>query len=175
MAAAQPFTRIVTTDPHSYNTIRNEYPDFAETAPITHYTSALAAMLEDGRLKVTAPLKKRVTLHDPCHLGRLNGNYDAPRRVVELIGCELIEMPRNRDNSFCCGAGGGRIWMPDPPGKEKPSENRMHEAAALGGIDAFVVCCPKDMTMFEDARKSAAMTANSRSRIWPNWSRKRSS
>ena len=153
MAAAQPFTRIVTTDPHSYNTIRNEYPDFAETAPITHYTSALAAMLEDGRLKVTAPLKKRVTLHDPCHLGRLNGNYDEPRRVLELIGCELIEMPRNRDNSFCCGAGGGRIWMPDPPGKEKPSENRMHEAAALGGIDAFVVCCPKDMTMFEDARK----------------------
>ena len=155
MAAAQPFQRIVTTDPHSYNTIRNEYPDFAETAPIAHYTSILAAMLEDGRLKVTGPLGRRVTLHDPCHLGRLNGNYDEPRRVLELIGCELVEMPRNRDNSFCCGAGGGRIWMPDPPGKEKPSENRMHEAAALGEIDAFVVCCPKDMTMFEDARKTS--------------------
>ena len=155
MKAAQPFQRIVTTDPHSYNTIRNEYPDFAETAPITHYSSALAAMLEDGRLKVTQPLKRRVTLHDPCHLGRLNGNYDEPRRVLELIGCELVEMPRNRDNSFCCGAGGGRIWMPDPPGMEKPSENRMHEAAALGAIDAFVVCCPKDMTMFEDARKTS--------------------
>ena len=155
MAAAKPFTRIVTTDPHSYNTIRNEYPDFAETAPISHYTSHLAAMLEDGRLKVTAPLGRRVTLHDPCHLGRLNGNYDEPRRVLELIGCELVEMPRNRDNSFCCGAGGGRIWMPDPPGKEKPAENRMHEAAALGAIDTFVVCCPKDMTMFEDARKTS--------------------
>lgn len=155
MAAAQPFTRLVTTDPHSYNTIRNEYPDFAETAPINHYSSVLAAMLEDGRLKVTKPLKRRVTLHDPCHLGRLNGNYDEPRRVLELIGCELVEMPRNRDNSFCCGAGGGRIWMPDPPGKEKPAENRMHEAAALGDIDSFVVCCPKDMTMFEDARKTS--------------------
>jgi electron transfer flavoprotein alpha/beta subunit len=88
-------------------------------------------------------------------LGRLNGNYDEPRRVLELIGCELVEMPRNRDNSFCCGAGGGRIWMPDPPGVEKPAENRMHEAAALGAIDFFVVCCPKDMTMFEDARKTS--------------------
>ena len=155
MKAAQPFQRIVTTDPHSYNTIRNEYPDFAETAPINHYTSVLADMLEDGRLKVTQPLKRRVTLHDPCHLGRLNGNYDQPRRVLELIGCDLVEMPRNRDNSFCCGAGGGRIWMPDEPGKEKPSENRMHEAAALGRIDTFVVCCPKDMTMFEDARKTS--------------------
>ncbi|MEE8172923.1 MAG: heterodisulfide reductase-related iron-sulfur binding cluster, partial [Alphaproteobacteria bacterium] len=160
MKAAQPFERIVTTDPHSYNTIRNEYPDFAETAPINHYTSLLADMLEDGRLNVVTPLGTRVTLHDPCHLGRLNGNYDEPRRVLELIGCELVEMPRNRDNSFCCGAGGGRIWMADPPGTEKPSENRMHEAAALGGIDTFVVCCPKDMTMFEDARKTSGHEAD---------------
>jgi len=160
MAAAQPFTRMVTTDPHSYNTIRNEYPDFADTAPINHYSSILAEMLEDGRLTVTKPLGRRVTLHDPCHLGRLNGNYDEPRRVLELIGCELVEMPRNRDNSFCCGAGGGRIWMPDPPSKEKPSENRMHEAAALGTIDTFVVCCPKDMTMFEDAIKTSGHEAD---------------
>ena len=101
------------------------------------------------------PLGKRVTLHDPCHLGRLNGHYDEPRRVLELIGCELVDMPRCRDNSFCCGAGGGRIWMADPVGKEKPAENRMHEAASLGTLDAFVVCCPKDMTMFEDARKTS--------------------
>ena len=96
-----------------------------------------------------------MTLHDPCHLGRFNGHYDEPRRVLELIGCELVDMPRCRDNSFCCGAGGGRIWMPDPVGKERPAENRMHEAASLGNLDAFVVCCPKDMTMFEDARKTS--------------------
>ncbi len=155
MQGARQFERIVTTDPHSYNTIRNEYPEFAEVAPIGHYTSVLVELISEGRLHVVKPLGKRVTLHDPCHLGRLNGNYDEPRRVLELIGCELVEMPRNRDNSFCCGAGGGRIWMPDPPGKEKPAENRMHEAAALGDIDAFVVCCPKDMTMFEDARKTS--------------------
>ena len=155
MAEAQQFDSIVTTDPHSYNTIHNEYPDFGEVAPIRHYTSVLAELLESGRLSVTKPLGKRVTLHDPCHLGRLNGHYDEPRRVLELIGCELVDMPRCRDNSFCCGAGGGRIWMPDPVGKERPSENRMHEAASLGSLDAFVVCCPKDMTMFEDARKTS--------------------
>jgi electron transfer flavoprotein alpha/beta subunit len=84
----------------------------------------------------------------------LNGGYEAPRQVLQLIGCELVEMPRNRDNSFCCGAGGGRIWIPDTQGTEKPSENRVHEAARLGGIDVFVTCCPKDLVMFEDARKT---------------------
>ena len=87
----------MTTDPHSYNTIRNEYPDFGDVAPIRHYTSVLAELLESGRLNVVKPLGKRVTLHDPCHLGRLNGHYDEPRRVLELIGCELIDMPRCRD------------------------------------------------------------------------------
>jgi len=154
MDGAKPFKRIITTDPHSYNTIKNEYPSFGKVAPIEHYSSVLADLLSQGRLKVKKPLNKRVTFHDPCHLGRLNGGYDAPRKVLELIGCQLIEMPRNRDNSFCCGAGGGRIWIPDTPGTQKPSENRVHEAAALGGIDIFVTCCPKDLTMFEDARKT---------------------
>ncbi len=149
------FSRIVTTDPHSFNTIRNEYPEFGAVAPIEHYSALLARLLKENRLEVVRPLNKRVTLHDPCHLGRLNGNYDQPREVLRAIGCELIEMPRSRENSFCCGAGGGRIWMPDQPGIEKPSENRMHEAAALGEIDVFVTCCPKDMTMFEDARKTS--------------------
>lgn len=153
MRAAR-FSTIITTDPHTFNTIRNEYPTFGEVKPIRHYSAVLAEMLADGRLKVVKPLGKRVTLHDPCHLGRLNGEFEAPRRVLELIGCELVEMPRNRGNSFCCGAGGGRIWIPDKPGTKKPSELRMDEAAALG-IDVFVTCCPKDMTMFEDARKSS--------------------
>lgn len=155
LTGVKEFNRIITTDPHSYNTIKNEYPEFGETPPVEHYSSVLAEMLKSGKLKVTKPLNKRVTFHDPCHLGRLNGGYDAPREVLEAIGCTIIEMPRNRDNSFCCGAGGGRIWIPDPPGIEKPSENRMHEASGLGGIDVFVTCCPKDLTMFEDARKTS--------------------
>ncbi len=160
MTGVKPFSRIITTDPHSYNTIRNEYPEFGEVATVEHYSSVLADLLAAGKLKVTKPLAKRVTFHDPCHLGRLNGGYEAPRRVLEAIGCEIVEMPRNRDNSFCCGAGGGRIWIPDPPGIEKPSENRMHEAAGLGGIDIFVTCCPKDLTMFEDARKTSGHEAD---------------
>ncbi len=154
-AAARRFKRIITTDPHSYNTIKNEYVDIADVAPIEHYTSILVELLRCGALKVTKPLNKKVTFHDPCHLGRLNGGYDAPRMVLEAIGCEIVEMPRNRDNSFCCGAGGGRIWIPDDAGTEKPSESRMHEAAALEKIDYFITCCPKDLTMYEDARKTS--------------------
>ncbi|HYH22001.1 MAG TPA: heterodisulfide reductase-related iron-sulfur binding cluster [Azospirillum sp.] len=154
---AATFDWIVTTDPHSLNTIRNEYPGERE---VRHYTNVLADLLESGRLTVTRPLGRRVTLHDPCHLGRLNKEYDAPRRVLRAIGCDVVEMPRSRDNSFCCGAGGGRIWVPDPPGTEKPAHHRMHEAAALDGIDVFVTCCPKDLTMFEDARKASGHEAD---------------
>jgi Fe-S oxidoreductase/electron transfer flavoprotein alpha/beta subunit len=149
------FDWLVTTDPHSLNTLRNEYGAATKDRKVLHYTNVLADWLESGRLKVTKPLGKRVTYHDPCHLGRLNKEYDAPRRVLAAIGCELVEMPRSRDNSFCCGAGGGRIWTPDPPGVEKPSHSRMHEAAALENIDVFVTCCPKDLAMFEDARKAS--------------------
>jgi len=154
-AAAKPFSRIVTTDPHSFNTLRNEYPQFGKVAPVTHYSEVLLDLLQSGKLKVKTPLAKRVTYHDPCHLGRLNGVYDAPREVLRLIGCEIVEMPRNRDNSFCCGAGGGRIWIPDQPGTQKPSENRMHEAVQQTGAEIFVTSCPKDLTMFEDARKTS--------------------
>ena len=158
--AQSTFEWIVTTDPHSLNTLRNEYSDAAGGKAVRHYASVLADMLEDGRLKVKRPLGKRVTLHDPCHLGRLNKEYEAPRRVLRAIGCEVVEMPRSRDNSFCCGAGGGRIWVPDPPCTEKPAHGRMHEAAALGSIDVFVTCCPKDLTMFEDARKGSGHEAD---------------
>ena len=100
-------------------------------------------------------LAHRVTYHDPCYLGRFNGGYDAPRAILERLGCTLVEMPRNRDNSFCCGAGGGRIWIPDTPGGERPSENRIREAVALPDVELFVVACPKDVTMYEDAIKTS--------------------
>ncbi|MCP4227139.1 MAG: (Fe-S)-binding protein, partial [Actinomycetia bacterium] len=118
---------------------------------VKHYTEVLADLLQSGQLNA-APLERRVTYHDPCYLARYNQLTDAPRRVLGAIGCELIEMPRNQENSFCCGAGGGRIWMDDSTLVERPSENRIQEAAELG-IDAFVVACPKDFTMFSDAAK----------------------
>jgi len=148
------FNRVVTTDPHSFNTIKNEYPDFGGQFEIEHYTSFVMQLIEDGRLTVKKPLGHRVTFHDPCHLGRFNKGYDAPRKLLEAIGCELVEMKRCKDNSFCCGAGGGRIWVPDPVGSEKPAQNRMREAATIEGLEVYVVSCPKDLTMFEDALKT---------------------
>jgi Fe-S oxidoreductase len=148
------FKSIVTTDPHSYNTIRNEYPDFGGRYAIEHYTTLLLRLLQEGRVKVARRLGLRATFHDPCHLGRFNKGYDAPREILRLIGCELIEMGRCRSNSFCCGAGGGRIWMPDPVGADRPAHNRMREAAAIPRLEVFVVSCPKDLTMFEDALKA---------------------
>ncbi|HEX3848075.1 MAG TPA: heterodisulfide reductase-related iron-sulfur binding cluster [Steroidobacteraceae bacterium] len=148
------FNRIVTTDPHSFNTIRNEYPDFGGKFEIEHYTTLLKRLFAEGRLAVTAPLEYRTTFHDPCHLGRFNKGYDAPRDLLALLGCELVEMGRCKANSFCCGAGGGRIWIPDPVGAEKPAQNRIREAAAIPGLEVYVVSCPKDLTMFEDAVKT---------------------
>ncbi len=149
------FRRIMTSDPHSLNTLRHEYPQLGGGPwEVVHHTTLLLELVEAGRLAPPRPLGYRVTYHDPCHLGRFNGEYDDPRRLLELIGCELVEMPRNRDNSFCCGAGGGRIWIPDAPGAERPSESRIHEALSLGEVDYFVVTCPKDVTMYEDAIKT---------------------
>jgi Fe-S oxidoreductase len=149
------FNRIVTTDPHSLNTLRNEYPMLGGTWEVLHHTTLLLDLLVAGDLKMVNPIPRRVTYHDPCYLGRLNGGYDAPRKLLEAIGCTLVEMPRNRDNSFCCGAGGGRIWIPDDPGYERPSENRIREATGLPDVELFVVSCPKDVTMYEDAVKTS--------------------
>lgn len=152
--AGAAFQSIVTTDPHSFNTIRNEYPDFGGRYEIQHYTTLVLKLLQEGRLKLARKLGLRVTFHDPCHLGRFNKGYEAPRDILRLLGCELVEMGRCRANSFCCGAGGGRIWVPDPVGADKPAHNRMREAAAIPGLQVYVVSCPKDLTMFEDALKT---------------------
>jgi len=107
-----------------------------------------------GQLKFSKKLGLKVTYHDPCYLGRSNGVYDAPRRVIQATGCELVEMPRHGDRAFCCGAGGGRIWMAEGEVQERPSESRIREAVKLEGVNTFVVACPKDVTMFRDAVKT---------------------
>lgn len=149
------FAEIVTTDPHTYNALKNEY---GLNRPVYHYTQVLDRAIAAGQLPIKRQLDYTVTYHDPCYLGRYNGVYDAPRRVLEAIGCRMVEMPRHRDRGLCCGAGGGRIWMQETPGiKERPAENRVREAAALSGISTFVVTCPKDLVMFRDALKTAGL------------------
>ena len=145
------FNRIMTTDPHSLNALRQEYFMLGAKYEVIHYTGLLSELLDTGRLRI-APLKgRRVTYHDPCYLGRYNGEFDAPRKIIARTGSTLVEMGRCRENSFCCGAGGGRIWMDDQAMIERPSENRIREALALGDIDGFVVTCPKDTVMYSAA------------------------
>jgi Fe-S oxidoreductase len=147
------FEEIFTTDPHTLNALRNEYPKLGASYKTWHYTELLAHLLESGALPVQK-LGLRVTYHDPCYLARYNGVTEAPRRILSALGCELVEMPRNKTNTFCCGAGGGRIWMDDSFMDERPSVNRIKEAATLD-VSHFVVACPKDMAMFSDAVKTA--------------------
>jgi Fe-S oxidoreductase len=151
------FERIVSSDPHSYHTLKNEYPAFGGNWTVVHHSELILELLRAGRLVPARRLGYRVTYHDPCMLGRYNGVYDAPRQVLEAIGAELVEMPRNRDNSLCCGAGGGRIWMKEtrPEGSRRTSEQRIDEATSLGSLDYFVVACPKDVTMYSDAIKTS--------------------
>ncbi len=148
------FETIVTTDPHTYNTLKNEYSWNGNRPNILHYAELLDQLIASGQIKFSKKLGYKVTYHDPCYLGRYNGIYDAPRRVIEATGCELVEMPRHGDRALCCGAGGGRIWMDEKDVKERPSESRIREAVALNGIQAFVVACPKDLTMYRDAVKT---------------------
>lgn len=150
------FQTIVTTDPHSYNALKNEYPTNGRY-PVLHYTELLDILISSGQLQINRKLDDTVTYHDPCYLGRYNHVYEAPRRIIAATGCRLIEMPNHADRALCCGAGGGRIWMEERATQERPSEARIREAAALYGVHSLVVACPKDVTMYKDAVKTTGL------------------
>jgi Fe-S oxidoreductase len=149
------YEAIFTTDPHSLNTLRNEYPRYGLDKPVYHYTELFADLVARGVLSLRTPLTgTRVTYHDPCYLARYNRITEAPRALIEATGAELVEMPRHGTETFCCGAGGGRIWMMDAEqAGERPSEQRIREAMTLGELDYFLVSCPKDLAMYADAVK----------------------
>ena len=149
------FDRIMTTDPHTYNALKNEYPALGGEYDVVHYSTLLVELIEAGAIQLEQPLAGNATFHDPCYLGRYNGIYDAPREVIERCGLALVEMPRNRENSFCCGAGGGQIWLNDHDDMtQRPSEMRIEEALSVG-VSRFLVACPKDMTMYSVAAKTS--------------------
>ena len=149
------FKEIVTTDPHTLNTIRNEYHEFGGNYVIQHYTAVLAKLIDQGTLKFHKKLHYKVTYHDPCYLARYNRETNAPRKIMQVLGLELREMPRCRENTFCCGAGGGRIWMDTSNEKERSSEQRIREALEVGEVQYFITTCPKDYTMYTDAVKTS--------------------
>ncbi|MHB1928562.1 MAG: (Fe-S)-binding protein [Acidimicrobiales bacterium] len=149
------FARIVTPDPHGYNALRKEYPKHGHHYDAFHYTQLLAPLVD--RIPWKAEVAARVTFHDPCYLGRHNGEYDAPRLLLEAIpGVVLEEMGRCRENGYCCGGGGGGMWLDGLTANhtsERLSERRVREAAETGA-DILAVCCPYEVSRFEDAAKS---------------------
>ncbi|MBI2822561.1 MAG: 4Fe-4S dicluster domain-containing protein [Acidobacteria bacterium] len=149
------FKEIFTTDPHTLNTLRNEYPQRGGDYAVHHYTGLLAKLIDQGAVTFSRRLNHKVTYHDPCYLARYNRETDAPRKVMRALGLDLREMPRCRENTFCCGAGGGRIWMDTSNEKERASEQRIREALRVGEVRYFVTACPKDYTMYADAVKSS--------------------
>jgi Fe-S oxidoreductase len=143
--------KIITLSPHSYNVFRNEYPDSFE---IFHYTQVLRDLIKEGRLKPTSNLNMKVTYHDPCFLGRHAEEYEAPREILRAIpGVELVEMERNRQNSFCCGGGSGNFYTDSFGGGENsPSRIRVREADKTGA-GTLAVVCPTCAVMLVEAVK----------------------
>ncbi|HJN78187.1 MAG TPA: (Fe-S)-binding protein [Myxococcota bacterium] len=144
--------KILVSSPHCYHTFANEYPEFMVSFEVVHLTELLSRLVEEGRLELGA-FDKKVTYHDPCYLGRHNGIYDPPRELLRrLSGLELAEMADNREESLCCGGGGGRIWMETPKG-ERFSDLRL-EQAVDAGAEVLVTSCPYCISNFEDSRLS---------------------
>jgi len=148
--------KIITYCPHCYNTLKNEYPQFGGHFDVVHYTVYLNELLRQGRLKVKRPLEGRVTFHDPCYLGRVNGIYDAPREILRCIpSLKPKEANLSREKSFCCGAGGGRMWMHEHLGK-RINDIRTEELIRTG-VDWVATSCPYCLAMVEDGIKGREM------------------
>ena len=148
--------KIVTNCPHCFNVIKNEYPPFGGKYEVMHGTELVSQLVSEGRLRLSNPIPESITFHDPCYLGRYNGVYDAPRRILEAIpGLVVKELPRSREKGLCCGAGGGRMWMEEKLGT-RINQARMQEIAAAG-TDSVGVSCPFCMVMIGNAKEELAV------------------
>ncbi len=142
---------IVTSCPHCYNTIKHEYPKYGGEFKVVHYTELIADFIGQGRLKLTNELNSKLTYHDPCYLGRYNSVYQEPRRILQAIPkTKLEEMERSKDTGFCCGGGGGLMWIEEQPGTTKINQIRLEDALKTRA-DTVVTACPYCLQMFEDS------------------------
>ena len=146
--------RILVSSPHCYHTFKNEYPEFMVSFEVTHIAEYLAELVDAGRLDLGGGVgDTKITYHDPCYLGRHNGIYDPPRALLQqLPGVELTEMADARENSLCCGGGGGRMWMDTPKG-ERFADLRLAQAKDAGA-EVLVTACPYCISNFEESRLS---------------------
>jgi Fe-S oxidoreductase len=146
--------KILVASPHCYHTLKNEYRELMVDFEVVHITQLIAELIDQGRITIDREYARKVTYHDPCYLGRHNGIYDEPRAVLDRVpGLELLEMPDAREESLCCGGGGGRIWMDTPKG-ERFSDLRVAQARETGA-EVLVTACPYCITNFEESRLGA--------------------
>jgi Fe-S oxidoreductase len=148
--------KIVTTCPHCFNTLKNEYPELGGQYEVVHHTTLLQQLIDEGKIKLKegGSFKgKKITYHDSCYLGRANNIYEAPRRVLELLDAELVEMKRCRSNGLCCGAGGAQMFKEDEPGTSRINIDRTDEALNLQP-DVIAAACPFCNTMMTDGVKN---------------------
>ncbi len=145
--------KVITSCPHCFNTIKNEYPQFGGNYDVVHHSEFIDYLIKEGRITLANRVEQAITYHDPCYLGRYNDVYDAPRAVLEAIpGVELREMKRSRNNSLCCGAGGGRMWIEEHVGS-RMNQNRMQDVLDTGA-PTLAAACPFCTSMFEDGIKA---------------------
>jgi len=149
--------KIVTNCPHCLNCLKNEYGDFGGKYEVVHGSQLVADLIAAGRVKLTTSIPETITFHDPCYLGRYNGVYDAPRRIMDSIpGLRRIELSRSREKGLCCGAGGGRMWMEEKLGS-RINQARMKEIAEAG-TGAVGVSCPFCMVMIGNAKEELGVS-----------------
>jgi Fe-S oxidoreductase len=155
--------KIVTTCPHCFNTLKNEYPDLGGNYEVVHHTRFLKDLLESGRLTLEGGTfkGKRITYHDPCYLGRANGIYEAPRELIKKLDAELVEMKSCRQRALCCGAGGAQMFKEPEKGTKDINIERTEQALATDS-DVVAAACPFCMTMLTDGVKAKAPERNVR-------------
>ncbi|MGQ9509369.1 MAG: (Fe-S)-binding protein [Thermodesulfobacteriota bacterium] len=142
---------IITSCPHCYNILKNEYPKYGGHFKVIHYTQLLWKLIKEGRLNLSHEFHSNLTYHDPCYLGRYNGIYQEPRQILKKIPkAKLIEMERAKERSFCCGGGGGHMWIEEQPGTMKISKRRIEDVLKTG-VDRVITTCPYCLQMFEES------------------------
>lgn len=154
--------KVVTACPHCFNTLKNEYPDLGGNYEVTHHSQFLQDLINDGKvsLKGGGAFKgRRITYHDSCYLGRANNVYEAPRKVLEALDAELVEMKRCKTKGLCCGAGGAQMFKDAEPGKKEINIERTEEALKTNA-GTIAVACPFCMTMMSDGIKNKEKEAD---------------